>query len=75
VTGQSFSDILLKLALNTNQSFSPGTPVFSTIKNDRHDITEILLKVALSTINLNLNLAWFSNKKNPEKPIISFDGS
>ena len=31
--------------------FSPGTPVYSTNKTDRHDITEILLKVALSTIN------------------------
>ena len=30
----------------------PGTPVSSTNKNDRHDITEILLTVALSTINL-----------------------
>jgi hypothetical protein len=28
-----------------------GTPVYSTIKSDRHDITEILLKVALDTIN------------------------
>ena len=33
------------------QWFSPGTPVFSTNKNDHHDITEILLKVALNTIN------------------------
>jgi hypothetical protein len=31
--------------------FSPGTPVSSTNKIDRHDITEILLKVALNTIN------------------------
>jgi hypothetical protein len=31
--------------------FSPGTPVFSKNKTDRHDITEILLKVALNTIN------------------------
>ena len=30
---------------------SPGTPVFITNKTNRHDITEILLKVALSTIN------------------------
>ena len=30
--------------------FSPGTPVSSTNKIDRHDITEILLKVALDTI-------------------------
>jgi hypothetical protein len=29
--------------------FSPGPPVSSTNKTDRHDITEILLKVALST--------------------------
>jgi hypothetical protein len=27
-----------------------GTPVSSTKKIDRHDITELLLKVALSTI-------------------------
>jgi hypothetical protein len=32
--------------------FSPGTPVSSTNKTDRHDIFEILLKVALNTINL-----------------------
>jgi hypothetical protein len=31
---------------------SPGTPVFTTNKTDRHDITEILLKEALNTINL-----------------------
>ena len=31
------------------QWFSPGTPVFSTNKTDRHDITEILLKVILKT--------------------------
>jgi len=33
--------------------FSPGTPVSSTNKTDCHDITEILLKVALNTTNLN----------------------
>jgi hypothetical protein len=33
--------------------FSPGTPVSSTNKTDRHDITETLLKVALNTITLN----------------------
>ena len=32
--------------------FSLGTPVSSTNKTDRHDITEILLKVALNTITL-----------------------
>jgi hypothetical protein len=31
-----------------------GTPVSSTNKTDRHDITEILLKVALNTITLSL---------------------
>jgi hypothetical protein len=30
--------------------FSPGTPASSTTKTARHDMTEILLKVALSTI-------------------------
>jgi len=37
----------------TGQWFPPGTPVSSTNKTDRHDITEILLKVAVSTINPN----------------------
>jgi hypothetical protein len=32
--------------------FSPGTKVFFTNKADRHDITEISLKVALNTIKL-----------------------
>jgi hypothetical protein len=31
--------------------FSPGTPASSTTKTGRHDIAEILVKVALSTIN------------------------
>jgi hypothetical protein len=31
--------------------FSPVTPVSSTNKNDRHDITEILLEVVLKTIS------------------------
>jgi len=31
--------------------FSPGTPVSSINKTDRHDITEILLKSVLNTIN------------------------
>jgi hypothetical protein len=30
--------------------FSPGPPVSATNKTDSHDITEILLKVALNTI-------------------------
>jgi hypothetical protein len=35
-------------SLVTGRWFSPGTPVSSTDKTDRHDITEILLKVALN---------------------------
>ena len=35
--------------------FSPGTPASSTTKTGRHDIAEILLKVALNTINQSLN--------------------
>ena len=38
--------------LATGRWFSPGTSVSSTNKTDSHDKTEILLKVALSTINL-----------------------
>ena len=33
------------------QWFSPGTPASSTTKTGHHDIAEILLKVALNTIN------------------------
>jgi hypothetical protein len=33
------------------QLFSPGTPASSTTKTGRHDIAEILLKVALNTID------------------------
>jgi hypothetical protein len=36
--------------------FSLGTPVSSTNKTDRHDITEILLKVALNIIKLITDL-------------------
>ena len=35
----------------TGRLLSPGTPVSSINKADRHNITEILLKVALSTVN------------------------
>jgi len=39
--------------LATGRWFFPGTPVSTTNKTDRHDITEILLKVALNTIKPN----------------------
>jgi hypothetical protein len=35
--------------------FSPGTPASSTTKTGRHDIAEILLKVALNTKNESIN--------------------
>jgi hypothetical protein len=34
---------------------SPGTPASSITKTGRHDIAEILLKVALNTINQSTN--------------------
>jgi hypothetical protein len=38
--------------LATGRWFPPGTPVSSTNKTNLHDITEILLKMALNTINI-----------------------
>ena len=40
----------------TGRGFSPCTPVSSANKTDRHDITEILLKVALNTLNHKNNI-------------------
>jgi hypothetical protein len=40
--------------------FSPGPPVSSPNKTDRHDITELLLKVALNTIK-QTNMFIFSS--------------
>jgi len=37
------------------QWFLPGTPASSTTKTGRHDIAEILLKVALSIKNQSIN--------------------
>jgi hypothetical protein len=45
---------LVILLLAQGRWFSPGIPASSTTKTGRHDISEILLKVALNTINLNL---------------------
>jgi hypothetical protein len=44
------SDTVYQL-LAHGQWFSPGTPTSSTSKTGHHDIAEILLKEALSTIN------------------------
>ena len=40
--------------LATGRWFSPGIPVSSTNKTDRHDIAQILLKVALNTITTRI---------------------
>ena len=40
--------------LATGRWFSPGTPVSSTNKTDRQDITEILLKMTFNTISNTL---------------------
>jgi hypothetical protein len=41
--------------------FSPGTPASSTTETGRHDITEILLKVALNT-KIKSNQSAVNNK-------------
>jgi hypothetical protein len=46
----SASDKVYQL-LAHSRWFSPGTPASSTTKTGRHDIAEILLKVALNTKN------------------------
>ena len=42
--------------------FLPGTPISSNNKTDRHDITEILLKMALNTITLAFTLRQTINQ-------------
>ena len=55
------------------QQFSPSSPVYSTNKTDRHNVTEILLKVVLNTINLTLTLyLMISIKSNKEHLYILF---
>jgi hypothetical protein len=45
--------------LATDQWFSPGTPVSSTTKTDRHDKTKILLKLASNTIQYKEKKGWW----------------
>jgi hypothetical protein len=45
------SDKAYQLLPMVGGSFSPSTPASSTTKTGRHDIAEILLNVALNTIN------------------------
>ena len=58
----------------------PGTPVSSTNKTDHHDITEIVLKVALNTITLTksrpfLIQDWCVAKKSNMRGVISETGT
>ena len=46
------SNIVAVSFIGGNLWFSLCTPIFLTNKADRHDITEILLKVELNTITL-----------------------
>ena len=49
--------------------FSPGTRVSSSNKTDRHDVTEILLEVALNTIILALTTVLLTKQDNAtDKP-------
>jgi hypothetical protein len=45
--------------LATGPLYSLNTPVSSTNKTDRHDITELLLKVVLSTLKCIWNISIF----------------
>ena len=49
--------------LAAGRLFSPGTTVSSTNKTDNHDITELLLNVALNTItnirHIDVSIEWF----------------
>ncbi len=61
---------ILRLSFATDRWFSPGIVVSSTNKTNRHDITEILLKVALNTMTLPCSTGGTSRGiyvKNPVK--------
>ena len=50
-----YSIMWLSLSVTCDRSvISPGTPVSSTNESDRHNITDLLFKVALNTIILTL---------------------
>jgi hypothetical protein len=59
VLEKTICDIKFDSYFPTGRWFFPGTPVSSTNKTDRHEVTEILLKVALNTINLNIKPILF----------------
>ena len=56
-----YSDKVYQL-LAQGRWFSPGTLASSTTKTGRHDIAEILLKVALNTniqIQIQIDICWW----------------
>ena len=53
----------VRQCLAAGRWFSQGTPVSSTNKTNRHDKTEILLKLVLNTITLTLNDMIFASCK------------
>ena len=48
----------MSIKLLAHGRWSAGTPASSTIKTGGHDIAELLLKVALSTINQSKPNHW-----------------
>ena len=59
----------------TGRWFSSGIPVSSTNKIDCHDIAEILLKVALNTIILILNIFCEKPQESEVLSIIRYRGT
>jgi hypothetical protein len=54
VSGPDINVVRICQGLVAGCWFSPGNPVSSTNKTDHHNITEILLKVALNNITIIL---------------------
>ena len=54
VTFTTVTEVLVYQLLAHSRWFSPGTPASSSTKTVRHDIAEILLKVALNTKNQSI---------------------
>ena len=49
------------MKVELNIIYSLGTPVSSTNKTDRHDVTEIFMKVALNTISQQYHIICMQN--------------
>jgi hypothetical protein len=62
ITCTRYNIMWTHLSVSFVRWFSPGTPVSSTNKTDRHDMTEILLKVALNTIHLFPRFTKYINR-------------